>query len=379
MSISKLQQSSKYVNLEILQNSQMSLLINLIPKIHQFHHLSESVFNLIKLVLELTIKEGVIPNHKQIVIEKISNFLKIREIFSLKELFFRSEIKTEESLVFKTRILSLFIKIISIHQKLKLIKHNEYLGVFKHSFSDIVKLIQNRSFTQKQNFTSLEIKFIRTFLKLFKLIVKKNISMDTQIFESRNDLINLFFFPLMSFDEHEQESFEEDPKEFVFYGQDIIDMKKSETLKCEVFGLFDLLCEYIDGFHVFTCDYLSQIIMYCTYDVLFNDQASSQLEAYYMESTKSKHSQTESNPSNPKMKSFVESLKSMLIRPKEELEKKLVEYLTNDKPDSYSYNFGSLLNMKEFYEQKKGSKARSFSGTFPTDIQGKFTSFSSCA
>ena len=352
--LAKLQKQDKIFFPHLLQNSQMTLLIRLVPKLSENRLLLDAVFCLMKRVLRFAFKEDKSVDQGPSAVERMKSFLKLNELFSLKEIFFRTEATKTENLLLKTHVLELFARIISNHHKLGFVRHNEYLGIFKNGFTSSVGIIKTRIIGQKQLLLAPEQKFLRSFIRFFHLIVKTNVPMDTQIFESRNELVNFFFFPLLTADEKEQEYSAENPMELVHYAQDLIDKKRSKTLKCEVFRLFEMLSERSDGFLVFVSEYLSNVILYTGYFVLFNHAQHSRLESIYDDS--------QSN-------AFVRSIRSLFPVPKSHFEQSLLQFLGED--SSTKYTFNSVLMVKQFYEERGRGNRNSYLRSLPQDIHGE--------
>lgn len=351
--LAKLQKQNQLILPSILKNEQMSILINLISKISGNKFLLDAVFCLMKRILRFSFKEDK-ANLREKAIERMKSFLKINEIFTLKEYFFRTKVSQPEDLLLKTHLLDLFARIISTHHKLDFIRQNEYLGIFKDGFTSSLNIINTRIQKQKQLLTDPEIKFLRSFIRLFQLIIKKNVPLDSQVFENRNNLINLFFFPLLSLDKNEHNYISENPKQFVLYGQDLVDKKSSRTLKCEVFLLFEIFCEKVDGFLVFMSEYLTKVILYTSYFVLFNDAQHSRLETIYKD---------------PESNSFAQSLQNLFQSPKSHFENNLLKFLGED--DLTKFSFNSALILKQFYEERgKGNRNCAFR-QFPDDIESE--------
>jgi hypothetical protein len=311
------------------------------------------IFTLLRKIIQFSLKPSKNVNYLDLHRQKLKDILKLEEIYTLKNFMFQSNILKPEDIELKISILGLFIIIIKHHHQLKFIEHNQYFGIFKEAFNDSIKIIQNKNNFFKSN----EIKFLRTFLDLFYFTVENNIPMEIQVFENRNNLMNSFFFPLISMEEQEAQDLTENPKEFVFYGQDFVDMKKSKTLKCQVIRLFETLCKNADGFHIFACDYLNQVLLYCIYYCLFNDPQHSKLESIY--------TSTES----PQF-SFTYYLNLIWGSPRNKFEKSLLKFLGQG--EEASHQFPSVLELKQFYERKNRGKVEIASRIMPVDVEGTF-------
>lgn len=353
MCLAKLQRQTSIICPSVLSHSQMGAMINLVPKVSGEAVLLEALFGLMKRVLRFAFKRNKAIDRAASAAARMRAFLGIREIFTLKEIFFGTSTTSPEALLLKTHALDLFTRLICTHQKLGNVERNEYLGIFKHGFTACAQVIKARLVDAAQHLSAAETEFVRSFLRLFQKVLQKRVPLDAQIFESRNDLVNLFFFPLLSLDERELALFAEDPKEFVHYGQDVIDKHHSRTLKCDVFLLFDLLCEKADGFHVFVSDYLGQLLLYTSHFLLFNDAAASRLESLYSQAPPG---------------SFVASLESLFPSPRNHFEHSLLKFLGEDA--STRLSFSSARAAKKFYEDRGRGRRESALRRFPADVDG---------
>lgn len=332
----------------------MKILINLIEPTKTFSEISRTLFSVKNKIFAFALKPSQNVNHQQLCQSRLKCILDLNEMYTLKNMFFRSDILDSNNLVIKTKILGFFITVIKKHHELKFIKNNEYIGIFKQSFKDSIKILQNKA--PRLFFSEHETQFLQTFLRLFQFSVKKHVPMDIEVFESRNELITKFFFPLLSLEEKEASDLQENPKEFVNYAHDYVDSKNSQTLKSQVLLLFETLCEFTDGFHVFACDYLSQVLLYSIFYSLFYDAAHSKLESIYCHTTSGLYS------------TLVNFMNSIWGCSRQKFEQLLLSFLGVD--SSSNSRFASVLEVREFYDQHHRGKQETLFRVFPIDIEG---------
>ena len=185
----------------------------------------------------------------------IREITKKNHFVTAKNWLFTQTVEDDSGAFRGSTIVKFFKNFYKLQNDLEVTETNQFSDIFQDIFKKCMGLMtSNSSESSEKN------SFVRNSLEFLILVMKSDSKSNFQIFENRLELTKNMILPLLQMSQKERQDFQDNSVDYVRHGQDCIDERKSETVKCLAFELVDLFCEKAHGFLSFLMDYLLTLV-----------------------------------------------------------------------------------------------------------------------